>query len=89
MLKLKVRDLKEGMTFSASLLTEEGETLLQRGYPVKKEDVLRWRALGHTDVFCRGEVVTEGEGAKSALEKMRETLKTMPDEEPGGQEKKG
>ncbi|MDH5682438.1 MAG: hypothetical protein OEZ36_12685, partial [Spirochaetota bacterium] len=81
MLKLKVRDLKEGMTFSAALLSEEGETLLQKGHPVKKEDVVRWGGHGHTDVFCRGELVDEGEDAISALEKMREALKASPDQD--------
>ncbi len=77
MLKYKIRELKEGMIFSASLLSDDGETLLQKKIPIKKEDVLRWATMGISEVFCRGEVIDEGEDTKSALDRIREQLEAQ------------
>ncbi|MDH4127529.1 MAG: HD domain-containing protein [Spirochaetota bacterium] len=78
MLKLTVRQLKEGTVFSEPLLSEDGEVLLKKGLPIKKDDIIRWGSLGFINVFSQGEIIS-GPQIGSELDQIRKELSEKKD----------
>ncbi len=81
--KLKVRDLKEGMAFTAPLLSDDGEIILPKGTVIKRNDLINWGGSGIITVYTQGEAVDDIQSAnsvedrlKSRLEKRMEEVKT-------------
>lgn len=80
MLTMKLSELREGMSFSKPLITEDGEILLRQNIELERRHIDNIIHKGVYEVHTFGELISEGkfdskEERKSQIEILKESLK--------------
>lgn len=79
MLTIKLSELREGMTFSKPLITEDGDILLKANTPLEQVHISNFVMKGIYEAYTFGEMLSEGnfqtkEERKSQIQTLKESL---------------